>query len=531
MKHAVLLFTAAAVLHAGKFYPDDPLPSEPPPLPVKEALARKLNDQFDFFYNTFGNPGERHAPGKPMRAQAVNTLGEPMRSSWYTPRHYWKRMSLAELLQGPDGALPNAEGPWTVVRAKAEGITPGFTVLDSHKRRYFVKFDPPGYTELATSADVISSKFFHALGYNVPYNEVVYFDPKILRIADDVKFVDKHGRARQMTQADLAEILARAPKGKDGKVRALMSLAVSGAPLGPFRYHGTRKDDPNDIVPHEHRRDLRGLSIFSAWLGHDDSRAINTLDVLADDGGTKYLKHYLIDFGSTLGSASNGPNSPRSGGEYLFAWDQVAKRTFTLGLVVPFWARAQWPDVSSVGRFESRIFDAATWVPEYPNPAFQNRLPDDDFWAAKHVMAFTDEEIRAIVGTGRYTDPRAANYVADTLIARRDKIGRAFLNRVLPLDRFEVQENRLVFEDIAARHGFGSTGNISVTWSRFDNETERKTRLDGAGFELPPLLHKAEADAIFAADISTAEDTGKAITVFVRKTPEGLRVIGIDRRW
>ena len=32
-----------------------------------------------------------------------------------------------------------------------------------------------------------------------------------------------------------------------------------------------------------------------------------------------------------------------------------------------------------------------------PITAFENRLPDDTFWAAKQVMAFTDEEIRAIV--------------------------------------------------------------------------------------------------------------------------------------
>ena len=50
--------------------------------------------------------------------------------------------------------------------------------------------------------------------------------------------------------------------------------------------------------------------------------------------------------------------------------------------------------------------------------AFLNRLPDDEFWAAKQVMAFTDDQIRAIVKVAQFSDPRAEKYVADTIIAR-----------------------------------------------------------------------------------------------------------------
>ena len=48
-------------------------------------------------------------------------------------------------------------------------------------------------------------------------------------------------------------------------------------------------------------------------------------------------------------------------------------------------------------------------------------------------MAFTDEMIRAAVRTGQYSDPAAEKHVADTLIARRDAIGRAWLTNVNPV--------------------------------------------------------------------------------------------------
>ena len=79
---------------------------------------------------------------------------------------------------------------------------------------------------------------------------------------------------------------------------------VEGEPLGTFEYHGTRQDDPNDIYPHEHRRELRGNRVFWAWLAHDDSRAVNTRNILIAADGRSYVRHYMYDFGATLGSAT-----------------------------------------------------------------------------------------------------------------------------------------------------------------------------------------------------------------------------------
>ncbi|MBM3776358.1 MAG: hypothetical protein FJW37_14530, partial [Acidobacteria bacterium] len=465
-----------------KFYPDDPLAAAPPPLSVKLAAARKFNEYYDFFSNTFARPGELHYKKRaPVPAQGVNTLGEAPDSEWYTGRHYFRRMSLGELARGPGpGEPPSLEGPWTVVAAKNEGVTPGFTIVDSRGRRYIIKFDPRSNPELATAADVISSKFFYALGYNVPENQIVRFEPSRLRIGEKTLVTDSSGQKRRMTSKDLAEILLKAPREKSGSCRAVASLYLAGRPLGPFRYFGTRPDDPNDTVPHEHRRELRGLRVFCSWLGHDDSRSINTLDMLVEQNGRQYIKHHLIDFGSTLGSASYGPNSPRSGNEYVFSWRPLAREFFSFGFHLPRWARARFPELPAVGRFEHELFDAENWLPEYPNPAFSNQLPEDAFWAARQVMAFTDEEIRAIVKTGEYGDPRAEEWIARALIGRRDKIGRAFLGRGLALDRFAVPGRELVFENLGVQHGFQEPKGTEFSWAEFHNPTGAVKPLAGA---------------------------------------------------
>ena len=58
---------------------------------------------------------------------------------------------------------------------------------------------------------------------------------------------------------------------------------------------------------------------------------------------------------------------------------------------------------------------------------------DDAFWAARRVMAFSDDLIRAVVKTGEIGDEAQEKYLADTLILRRDKIGRAYLPKINPI--------------------------------------------------------------------------------------------------
>ena len=118
------------------------------------------------------------------------------------------------------------------------------------------------------------------------------------------------GRSAPSPNAILDELLQAQPKGSDGTYRGLASRFIEGKLAGPFSYEGMRTDDPNDIFPHEDRRELRGLGVFAAWLNHHDTRSINSMDTLVEENGIRYLKHYLLDFGSILGSSGFASKDP-----------------------------------------------------------------------------------------------------------------------------------------------------------------------------------------------------------------------------
>lgn len=241
-------------------------------------------------------------------------------------------MPIAELQRGPGNSTP--PGPnrsWRITSAKSDGITPGFVIEDAQKNRYVLKFDPPRYPELCSAADVIGSKIFYALGYNTPENYIVYFRREQLEISDGVMYRHPSGKKIPLSEHVVDELLQTQPKRADGTYRALASRWLDGKVVGPFDYRGARGDDPNDTLPHQHRRVLRGLAIYAAWLNHHDTTQINTMDTLVTEHGYQYIKHYLIDFGSTLGSRGNGPKEPWIGHQYSILPKETAMRAMTMG--------------------------------------------------------------------------------------------------------------------------------------------------------------------------------------------------------
>jgi hypothetical protein len=528
------LLVCAAVLCAGarevalRIRPDDPIWREPNPHPVGKLNPRKIDDAYDQLEKTFFLPGKPGENGPP-RASATNTLSEVPDTAWYTNRHGRRPMSMDELLRGPGNSRPpQSNGRWTILSAKTEGVTPGFVIRDAAGRRYVIKFDTPRAPSSTTAADIVGSKIFYALGYYTPENYIVFFPREQLEVGEKATIMDITGAKRKMTEYDVDKLLTQVYRREDGRYRALASLYVEGEILGPWLYHGTRSDDPNDIYPHEHRRDVRGLYVFAAWLNHYDATSLNTLDTIVEENGSRFVRHYLIDFGSILGSSGVGARDPRNGFVYQYDFGFAWKQALSLGLYAPKWQRVDYPDLPEAGRFESEAFDPIDWKPIYPNPAFVNCLPDDAYWAAKQVMRFTDEEIRRLVALGQYEDPDTAEHLARVLIERRNKIGRAFFSAVPPLDDFGVVNGSVVFEDLAAKYGFAPRGEVSAEWFAYD-----RSKLASTGLRVPAALQGATPGALAVATLKQAGwPPTRKVDVYIRKQ-QGTRwdVVGVQRFW
>jgi hypothetical protein len=442
--------------------------STPEPVVLSEVPEERDSDlTVDFFEQSIRKPLTYiFIPPRALRSwlsnkvEAYNPTAEDdiVNSTWFRHRNGRRRMTAAEVARGPlHGVPPDTSGPWTVIGAKVRGVTPGYLVRDATGSVYLIKFDPPDYDELMTAAEVIASRLFYAAGYCVPAAYIVRLDPAKARADESLAFEDRLGRVHPVSDEDLQEMLAGLPMGPDARIRAVASQIMPGG-IGPFSFEGTRDDDPADTIPHEHRRELRGMYVMAAWLNHLDTKQQNTLDTVVEEDGQLWVQHCLIDFGSSLGSAGVAPNVPRDGPEYDFDLGAIIARTFTGGLYTSSWERYSYePEHPSIGFYSTDLFDPGSWKSNFPNPAFQNSTIRDGYWGAKLVASFDDEQIRAAVAAGRLSDPSAQQALVEAIISRRDLTVEYWFSRVTPLEQPDIAGSHaapvLSFRDLAVTEG------------------------------------------------------------------------------
>jgi hypothetical protein len=532
---ALGLLNSAVSSQSLHFFSDDPIVREPESQDASKAQPYQIGSLYEMTHNLFVTSGYKPSG---LRAKDINTIDEVPDSSWFTNRIGTTTVTVDDIARGANRGAPPDPSRWVILREKTSGSHPGFTARDAKGETFFLEFDPPYFAEGATGAVAVATKIFWALGYNQVESYLTTFDPKRIEFDPKATIRRPSGARTRFTQDDINSILERVARNSDGTYRVIAGRLLPGKILGGYHYEGTRPDDPNDVVPHEHRRSLRALRVFGAWTNLTDLKAQNTLDALVTENGRSTVKHYLQDVGSTFGMCNDLYEWDLSW-EYFYQADTTMRRLFSFGFALSPWQTADYVEYPSVGKFEGDRFDPRLWRPQTPTTAYMELRDDDAFWAARRVASFSDELIRAAVQTGKFSDPNAEKYLADVLIKRRDKIASIYLNAINPVVSPRLDASgRLTFENAAVAAGVASgPATYRASWSRFDNatgatQTISDTQSQTTMMEAPAGLPTTPGSFV-AVNISI-ESAGhpswqRPIRTYFRRGSDGWTLVGLER--
>lgn len=433
---------------------------------------------------------------KKTRAKDVNIYDEVPDNAFFTNRQGRKGLSADELSKGyrENGGLDLSK-PLEIQKGNFGEFNNRVFVKDVKGATYLLKFDHAEALGLATAAEVISNRFYYAIGYNVPQNDLVALDPDQLVPGEGAKIYDGTGFSKKLTSEKLQESLLFLPQTEDGKYLVIASKIINGTSAGASGYQGKR-NHPDDPYKHEDRRELRAFPVFASWMNHVDVRNQNTLQILQEENGKKALKHFLVDTDTSFGADPHGVKPANFGHVYMFDYWDTTKAVFTLGLVEKPWQK-RWriygePNAadaaSKIGYFDNYYFDPGkfkVWLQSY---AYNDMTVGDAFWAAKIIMSFSDQDIDSTVKSVSFTSAENQELLSKTLKERRDIIGRYWFGKVCPVDQIDVQGGKLVFEDLAVRYGFekkeGTVYHVDV-FSKNGKHKEKITSFTSTDTSLP----------------------------------------------
>ena len=377
----------------------------------------------------------------------VTSVDEVPDSSWFTNRI--EAVTERSLELGgcrPDQLLDPAtatDGSWVIDKGKMEGSTPGFRISVPGKGKYMIKMESlDDQPERECAGAVVGAAIFHAVGYNTACEQTLYVRPSVFRLTPGLRSKMNFEDAKPFDRRALDALFAKSPRRGD-RIRVEASAWLPGHTIGPYRAEGTRDDDPNDVVPHEDRRELRGMRVLAAWVGRTDTREDNALDTWISDDPRRpdsspgHVVHYQLDTSEAFGG--DWPWAPpaiarRLGMAYLIDWADFAKDFVSLGASLE-----PWEDLTPVkgheifGYWQLASFDPAKWKNEYPNSAYSRMTERDAAWMARILARFTPDMLHTLAQMADFTDPAQTTYFEHVLTGRLDKIYERYLLRLSPI--------------------------------------------------------------------------------------------------
>lgn len=499
-----LLAASAPALASGRFdlqgepvtIVDDTTRIAPPAVQAWSRYPAYLDDQFL-------QPVDRLLGLRGVgRALDLNRLDEVPASTWFTPH--------------PGIPAPvrlDGSAPLEVLDARLEGPDPFLVVRDARGHRSWLDFDMPGAPERRTAAAVVSARLLHAAGFPVLDCDIQLIARGALALAPGAGRTGEYWSQGTLRPEDLERFLARVAAA-DGTIRVAASRLPIGIAIGSFRERGVRHDDPNDRIPHERRRSLRGLAVLAAWLDYTTFREDRTLDVYLQPQG--YVRHYIRGLARTLGA---GPREPQERTPEGFA------------------ALAD-PD-----------FDPRTWAPLDPCAFFQAGQWGDALWGVQRLLAITPAQIQAAVAAGRLSDAEQAELLTGALIERRERIARGWLDAINGADRFLVRETTrgrwtLECEETGVCAGLRQGEDVTLvmtmtlpdageTWGR-QSRGGTAARFDLVPFLPPAWWHRLDPRRYAIAEVTASDYRGRALEGTARvhlyfDRDSGPRIVGVER--
>jgi len=541
MQRAVLIRWASAVAISlaacggsmGRFPNQAPMTVDPDTrafLPHPEIYeSREVWDSVD---NTFFRPLlDVLAVRQQTRAANVTALDEVADSSWFHNRIDRVSEDLAAFVRGAcDDEAPDPAGPWTIVSGRPDDATPGFIIEHATGQRYFFKPDGGGQGERPSVADLVGSRVYAAAGFNTACARVVYIPTSAFLIASDAAAENFIGAKVPFTAAMLRRALAYGLKDVTGAVRGNLSQLLPGTPLGPWRDFGVRPDDPNDVIPHEDRRELRGSYVFGAWIGHYDAREQNSMDIWdapsLDAPG--YVKHYQVDFDDCLGALSNRDRvSRRRGHAHEVEWSTAFEELVTLGFLPRPWRNPRLSRAgATLGYFTAESFTPDRYRTGYGYGPYTRVTEDDAAWGARILARITPEMVIALVQSAKIATPLVERELVTALLGRREKLLARYLTRLSPLARPRIDETgRLCVVDARLEGGMAVAGKVTAHVLGATGALPTTPGTVGAELCVGPIATGGDGYVV----VELRADATGPLRVHLDRIGDGYRVVGLER--
>lgn len=535
------LFTAAlallGALSAGCIYRPMRFADAPPVTevaddePIDVPLAIEVNDVVEFSDLFVGRPlieamrtARRPPPGD------INALDAVPRSSWYAPVDVEPgsfEMAYAE--GGPP--VP----PYRVLLERAPSGSGGIPVVDGLGRRFELRRDPPDRREVRTAAAAISARILRALGYHTPEVYVTDASPSDFSIAPDERhpFSILSGMeptdpevVRKLLSKNLTDWIESAPPNSKDALRFSATRWPPGPDVGRTPVAGKRGDDPNDRVPHEHRRTLRGLKLAGAWLGMTRFTPHDLRDVYAGPPGEGHLHHYVVGMDKSLGTESIIGKRPEQKNEMLL----LATLGFAPDPNIPPTQR-KYVAIGAIGEeVEPGAYGSAL-----PFPPWDHTDGGDAYWMAKRIASISEELLLLAVRAGRVSNGTARRLLFELLLARRRQVVEWGYSQTTPCDVERADERGVVVVDRAALAGFtrGQVAEYVVSYFSSTGGASHPGAVlgpEGARFVVPVPRSAFGADGYVVVRLRS-EVGGKPaprwLEMHVKRDARGTRVLGV----